>query len=680
MAGLIGVTMMPQADFAFTPAGKGIIVGPGGSRMDVTAPVTIANPRLGVEFRMAAGQLTDYAEPRGTWRERHAFYAGRDRLASLLSQPGTVLTLPDGTSHAAGGRSPSPVPPVPVVVVILSALVAALSGIWLFVIRPGEEAARAFALSGACFLVNTIVMAAVMMASPALPGQWYKGLLLVNFLFAGGIALGLVDLFGRYPLPLVPRRWLNLLWIMLPSAILAFWLADIDYISFWYELALGAIVTLLVGLVFLQLHRNRNRPDIMAAFRWIGSTLLLSIICAFSLTVFPILAGLPTANMAAIAIPVFALFFLALGLAVTRYRLMDLGNWSIQIVRTTAVLAVVLILDFALAAAVGTTWTLSVALLLTALIWIPLRELVLRRTERARGVENIALLRNANRIVFARNADEQDAAWRAFLLSQFDPLTVTQAPSGAMVAVDDSGQTLDVPSPLGQGGLRLSFPARGTRLFARGDLAIAEAMVSLVREMVAARDAYDRGREAERMRIARDLHDDVGARLLTSLYQVDIATMQTDVRQAMGEMRMIIDDLSGRQRPLQDLLADLRHETGNRLELAGIDLDWPLVALPSEPMPIDHRANRALHAVMRELVSNIIRHAEARHVAVGVTVADGVLRLRVQDDGAGIAFDAVPDKGNGFANMRRRLAEISGDLSNESIAQGSCFVAMIPLR
>ncbi len=677
LAALVLLAFVPRADFSFTQSADGQQVVLEGKSFGVFDTVVLADAQGANRLAMPAGQLADYWEPRGDQAERLRFYADRDRLARMISHPGTVMRLPDGSvrpvSATSGLRMPSP----DVLVIGLSSLAGALIGLWLLSIRPAEEAARSFAVCGVLFCLNTVIMAGILTVNPAVPGRSVAWLLQANYLVGPLIALALIDLFGRYPLPLVPRSWLRLLWAVVPAVCLGLWLVGVDHLYTWYDGLVGVLVLVIIALVGWQVRASRDRPDIMAAFRWIGSTLLFATVCFFFLSFLPQLAGQPVRSAVAIVIPIFTLFFLSLGIAVTRYRLFDLGNWSTQIVRTALILTVVLVLDLTVAIFVGSTWTLSFALFLVALIWIPLREYALRRGERARGNENIVLLRHANRVAFSRTGGDQDAAWSSFLQAQFAPLTAAPA-ACETVTIDDSGKSMLVPSPLGHGGVMLSFAGKGTRLFNRADAAMAEAMVSLVREIAQARDAYDRGAETERRRIARDLHDDVGARLMTSLYQGEVGAMQTEVRQAMSEMRMVIDGLSGQRRSLEDSLADLRHETVSRLRLAGIGANWPLPDLPDAPLSIDHGPNRALHSVVRELVSNIIRHSGATQVQVDVTVHDRSLHLRVRDNGKGLASEGLPVRGNGFANMTKRLTDIGGQLTSEPVDQGCCFLVVIP--
>ncbi|RYD61251.1 MAG: hypothetical protein EOP58_15100 [Sphingomonadales bacterium] len=177
--------------------------------------------------------------------------------------------------------------------------------------------------------------------------------------------------------------------------------------------------------------------------------------------------------------------------------------------------------------------------------------------------------------------------------------------------------------------------------------------------LIEARDAYMRGVAKERARIAQDLHDDVSARLLTSLHRRSADMMRKDVREAMADIRTIVADTAQTWRPMEEVLADIRFETMNRLEAYDIALDWPVLDAPQTSYVIDYATARHLLSIVRELLSNVAKHAEASRVSVEVEVDAGRLKLRISDDGIGLNAEA--EWGNGLLNTSRRAALIKGD-------------------
>jgi len=168
----------------------------------------------------------------------------------------------------------------------------------------------------------------------------------------------------------------------------------------------------------------------------------------------------------------------------------------------------------------------------------------------------------------------------------------------------------------------------------------------------------------ERQRIASDLHDDLGAQLVTiaqaSLYATDITRVAELARQALTDMRLSVRGLTGEPTPLPHVLADWRSETVERLTLAGVTVLWNTDDPPMHwvlPARIQVQVTR----ILREVVSNVIRHSGARRCWVDIHVSNDQLRIGVEDDGHG--FDtSQASQGQGLGNMQRRARVLGGTL------------------
>src|SRR5690606_26144334 len=192
---------------------------------------------------------------------------------------------------------------------------------------------------------------------------------------------------------------------------------------------------------------------------------------------------------------------------------------------------------------------------------------------------------------------------------------------------------LQLPAVADTPSLRLLYPWRGQRLFGSSHRALARQLVRLMRYVEVSRDAYERGGIEERRRIARDLHDDVGARLLSGLYKSDIGATHRILRDAIADIRTIVSGLSTDQPPLGQMIAALRHETGERLTTAGIEMLWPIQENDDSTLTLEYQVFRCFMSAHREIVSNIIRHASARNVDITVCRTPDWLTTRITDDG-----------------------------------------------
>jgi two-component system, NarL family, sensor histidine kinase UhpB len=173
--------------------------------------------------------------------------------------------------------------------------------------------------------------------------------------------------------------------------------------------------------------------------------------------------------------------------------------------------------------------------------------------------------------------------------------------------------------------------------------------------------------EKERKRIAADLHDDLGAKLLTIVHTSDNDRISTLAREALEEMRLSVRGLTGRAMRLPDALADWRAEVVMRLGQAGIEVEWrhPLDVLDE---PLSARTYVQTTRIIREAVSNIIKHSHASHVIITAEVGEHDFQVAIQDNGRGIPLelDGRLDRGHGMASMKHRAKQLNGQCLVES--------------
>ena len=187
--------------------------------------------------------------------------------------------------------------------------------------------------------------------------------------------------------------------------------------------------------------------------------------------------------------------------------------------------------------------------------------------------------------------------------------------------------------------------------------------------------------EKERKRIAADLHDDLGAKLLTIVHTSDSERISTLAREALEEMRLSVRGLTGKPVQLADALADWRAEVVSRLGQANIEVDW---RNPPDDLQqkLSARVLVQTTRILREAVSNIIKHSGASHCKVRTSV-DGVhFGLLVQDNGNGIPMelDGKLDRGHGMSSMKHRAKQLSGQCLVESgPGYGTVIRLTIPL-
>ncbi len=186
-------------------------------------------------------------------------------------------------------------------------------------------------------------------------------------------------------------------------------------------------------------------------------------------------------------------------------------------------------------------------------------------------------------------------------------------------------------------------------------------------ELMATREILaDASRAAERLRIARELHDVFGHRLAALSLNLEIAARagDGDGPRYLGQARDITRSLLGEVR---EVAANLRTEAapdlGRAMRRLVRDVPLPRVHLdcPEELRARDGAAAQALLRCAQEAVTNAMKHAHAANLWIRVREADGGIELRVADDGEGAGAGELRD-GNGLRGMRERVAELGGSV------------------
>lgn len=211
----------------------------------------------------------------------------------------------------------------------------------------------------------------------------------------------------------------------------------------------------------------------------------------------------------------------------------------------------------------------------------------------------------------------------------------------------------------------------------RGELAARDAQAEL---RAGEREALARAQAAaqERERIHADLHDDIGARLLALVYRAESPVQADLARAILQDLRDVVTRSRGTPGTLGDVLADIRNEAVQRLSAVGIALAWD----EAEPLPdpvLDSAQALHLHRIVREAISNTIRHAHAQRLRVRVRAVAGELLLDLTDDGGGVPAAVLA--GSGMRNMRNRAGELDGRIDWAPGTEGGAKVLLcMPLE
>ena len=199
-------------------------------------------------------------------------------------------------------------------------------------------------------------------------------------------------------------------------------------------------------------------------------------------------------------------------------------------------------------------------------------------------------------------------------------------------------------------------------------------------------------REDERAHLARELHDELGA-LLTAA-KLDVARIRRMTRTTAPEIderlmhmsqlldqgialkRRIIEDLRPSALSNLGLIPALEILTQEFAQRSGLQLSLELMEAPT-----DEAGRLAMYRLVQEALTNVMRHAKAKHVRVSLAETDGWLQLHIRDDGQGFNPEAVGAGHHGLLGMRYRIESLGGTLQLLSApGRGTLVLARLPLR
>jgi len=697
---LLGLSVLASAGalaFAVNQPWIGVILSPGddGSIVIAQAQRNDFEPELkGGERLNAIGSdtttgisvnATDIVEEPdtlGSYSELNAFRRQQSALVDIMSENRIWL---DVTSAAEGthrvyvapqaGR-PAWALPFEFWLQIFVGFAGMALGGWVWALRRREAGPFFLAVSGVGLMAAAVSAAIYGTRELALPAEQLVMLTALNQ--AGSVSWGaaIICLLSVYPRRIAPNAVLVAVWVV---SGLAPWIGIAQIAP---TPSIGSYTTIIVqllviaGLVAIQLSLTRRDPVARAALGWFGLSIMAGSIVFVVAIAVPLLIGLEPQISQAHAFGIVLLFYAGLALGVARYRLFDLGAWAFRLgsYLVGAILLVALDAFLIYGVAVERVPAFGIALLVLGLVYLPLRNAIGGWFDKRPGLTKQGFPQLVE-IGLERVPERQSAKWQALLVETFDPLTIQPTTPAAYAALIDDGQGLVVPGHSTLPPLVLQFAAGGRRLFSMHDVGRAQDLVDLVAHALNSSDAHEQGVRKERTRIARDLHDNIGAQLLRTLHTPDVQRKDAIVSETLADLRDIISNVQGDGMALDEVLAELRYETNERLALAGLQLNWRSSGSPA--IGVSARLAHTLRSIVREGASNAIRHANAEQLSIEIIENNNEISLTISDDGTGFA-DAGPKPGHGLENISSRVLGEGGSLSITG-ASGTRIHARMPL-
>lgn len=187
--------------------------------------------------------------------------------------------------------------------------------------------------------------------------------------------------------------------------------------------------------------------------------------------------------------------------------------------------------------------------------------------------------------------------------------------------------------------------------------------------------------EKERLRIAKDIHDDLGSGLSKISFLSEIVTNKCKEDKSLTEacvgitetssylidnMKDLIWALNPKNTTLANLVARIREYSSDYIDGLGIELTLNFPENISNT-PISKDFHHEIFMVVKECLNNIVKHAQASAIFIFLTIEYNQFQLLISDNGIGMNLHTIKN-GNGLNNIRNRMAVISGKAEIESSA------------
>ena len=189
--------------------------------------------------------------------------------------------------------------------------------------------------------------------------------------------------------------------------------------------------------------------------------------------------------------------------------------------------------------------------------------------------------------------------------------------------------------------------------------------------------------EAERIGIARDLHDEVGQLLTGALLQLnsiaerapadrqELDEARQAVRRALDEVRRISSELRPEMLEHLGLVSALTELSTTFARVSGVDVERQFDRSLPKLAP---ETELAVYRIAQESLTNVARHAQAKQVTITLERGHDSVVLRVIDDGRG--FSGAPEEHGGLRSMRERALLVEGALAIKDGARGGVEVRL----
>ncbi|MCB1985923.1 MAG: hypothetical protein H6936_02340 [Burkholderiales bacterium] len=609
-----------------------------------------------------------------TYKAFNAYLAAHQRVADILGEHSVTFVLDNGQSIVVTPDKRHTVSAIPIIYFfyLLSGFFCFGIGLLLWWYRRNLFVTRLVLIAGIGSLVYYL-SAVLQYRELALSADWLYITSVTSIAGSNISVWGCFAVFMAYPLRGFDNR---VIWVLLLLILLLVLNNTLQWMEFPFHAYMFQFALMGLGiyvLLFWQWRLTRQRPVERAIVKLFIVTMTAPTLLVILLWMIPIILGKPTWILHELARFIFAPIAFGWAIAIFRYKLFNIEKWwLISVIWLLGIMVVMVPYGFLVYFMnFPSLPTFCLALIVGWALYFPIgQRFILGLLPELSGSIDDTSSQLIHSLQTATTDTDFQNAWQKTLETRFCPIAINfiKGKQG-QVTFSNEGQALHVPNIVGESSYALLGKSQGERLFNLRDVKAIESLLMLAQAILRASRAREEATLVERTRIMRDLHDSLGAKLL-SMVQRSNANAD-DAREALQTLRDTVHLSMITQLPdLPALLGEWRMETRERVEITHARLHWQVDIHEDEPN-ISATQLMLLRSFLREAISNALKHAQPENVFVRIEQSSVWLKMRVGNDGC-VTAPETWKLGFGLSHLRERLGRAGGKLEISQLQTDGC--------
>ena len=544
-----------------------------------------------------------------------------------------------------------------------------LIGVSIWATRPTEIPARILAISGIGFFLTALSLSTYTSRELAIDPASFETLVLINHLGIYLFIFSIAFFFWYYPREV--RPW--------PAFSAAYFLAILVWMNEYFQFISWPIhafyfpllfsFCLFILLVITQWKLTNKHPIFRACLLWIFLAFFISFSLSLGLYYVPVIFDETPYISVGDIIGLTLIVYFGLSIAVLKYKLFAIRRIWIAIWVWVFSGLVILCVDLLLISLLHleTNFSLAVSVILVGWVYFPIRQFVvgLMYGREENELESFVPLIINSVFDKQRSKDSCEKRICSLFRSIFQAASMEIVEQGSHAPkILNNGLSLIIPALSSERSYILNNRKMGTQLFSMSDINLINSIMPLINATTQLNEEKNEAELRERKRIMRDLHDDVGAKLLMLIHQDNINRVQVLAKNAFNSLRNTIYTLDdSRIFSIDNILSEIEVNLSQRLNENNIQYEFVYSNIPQE-INCNSRERYNLACIFDELITNTVKHSLANEIHISCLYKENRLSITIEQN----SLELLPKEwvlGKGINNIKTRLAEMNGNISWE---------------